>query len=83
MGFESYATHTKYLPIHFFLGSQQVLRLASLEFPPTSNVNNIKMNTQSIRFLALLRYRIGTNPLAPDRNWNKKEHFCSLQEKLE
>jgi hypothetical protein len=29
----SYATHTKYLPIHFSLGSQQVLTITSLDFP--------------------------------------------------
>ncbi len=34
-------------------------------------------------FLDSFRYRIGTNPFAPGRNWNEKERFYSLQEKFE
>jgi hypothetical protein len=34
-------------------------------------------------FLDPIQYRIGTNPFVPGRNWNEKEHFYLLLEKLE
>jgi hypothetical protein len=48
-----------------------------------SNVNDIERIHKVFVFLDLFRYQIGTNLFAPGRNWNEKERFYSLQEKLE